>query len=50
METKTAEEARKGFADLLTRVGVLKETVVITRHGKPIAKMVPYETDEPDAE
>lgn len=46
METKTAEEARKGFADLLTRVGVLKETVVITRHGKPIAKLVPYEPEE----
>lgn len=50
MEKMTAEEARKGFADLLTRVGVLKETVVITRHGKPIAKLVPYGADEPDAE
>lgn len=43
MEKMTAEEARKNFADLLTRVGVLKETVVITRHGKPLAKLVPYE-------
>jgi prevent-host-death family protein len=49
METMTAEEARKGFADLLNRVGILKESVVITRHGKPLAKLVPYETDEPDA-
>lgn len=49
MEKMTAEEARKGFADLLTRVGVLKETVVITRHGKPLAKLVPYEdADTPD--
>lgn len=43
MEKMTAEEARKGFADLLTRVGVLKEEVVITRHGKPLAKLVPYQ-------
>lgn len=46
MEKMTAEEARKGFADLLTRVGVLKEEVVITRHGKPLAKLVPYQEDD----
>ncbi|WP_093803909.1 type II toxin-antitoxin system Phd/YefM family antitoxin [Streptomyces sp. Wb2n-11] len=41
MKTMTAEEARRNFADLLNEVGFQGEEVLITRHGKPIAKLVP---------
>lgn len=41
MEQMTAEDARRNFADLLNRVGFQGESILITRHGKPIAKLVP---------
>lgn len=46
MEAMSAEEARKNFADLLNKVGIKGEEVVITRHGKPLVKMVPAVDDE----
>ncbi|MFI0822307.1 type II toxin-antitoxin system prevent-host-death family antitoxin [Streptomyces sp. NPDC021098] len=42
----TAEDARRKFADLLNRVGFQGEQILITRHGKPIAKLVPVTGDE----
>ena len=42
----TAEEARRKFADLLNEVGFQGESILITRHGKPIAKLVPVTGDE----
>jgi prevent-host-death family protein len=41
MKQMTAEEARRNFADLLNEVGFQGEEVVVTRHGKPIAKLTP---------
>lgn len=41
MKTMTAEEARRNFATLLNEVGFQGEEVIITRHGKPMAKLVP---------
>jgi prevent-host-death family protein len=46
MEQMTAEDARRQFADLLNRVGFKGEQILITRHGKPIAKLVPVTGDE----
>ena len=34
-------EAKRQFSDLLGRVAYRGETVVITRRGKPMAKLVP---------
>ena len=49
MKQMTAEDARRQFADLLNRVGFKGEQILITRHGKPIAKLVPV-TDEETAD
>jgi len=40
MKTVTALEAKKHFGDLLDRVA-RGEEVVITRHDKPVARIVP---------
>ena len=34
-------EAKRGFSDLLGRVAYGGESIVITRHGRPMAKLVP---------
>jgi len=41
-------EAKKQFSDLLGRVAFGGETVVITRRGKPMAKLVPPDVREPE--
>jgi prevent-host-death family protein len=43
-------EAKKQFSDLLGRVAYGGETILITRRGKPMAKLVPpsAQTEEPD--
>lgn len=46
MEQMTSEDARRQFADLLNRVGFQGEQILITRHGKPIAKLVPVTSKE----
>lgn len=50
----SAEDARRNFADLLNEVRYQGKEVVITRHGKPVAKLVPVPDDssapDPEAE
>ena len=36
-------EAKRHFADLLGRVAYGRETITITRHGKPMARLVPID-------
>ncbi|WP_031388732.1 type II toxin-antitoxin system Phd/YefM family antitoxin [Desulfonatronum thiodismutans] len=43
METLSIGEARDHFAELLNRTSYAKERVVLTRHGKRLAAMVPLE-------
>lgn len=45
MDSMTAEEARRNFAELLNKVRYQGKSIVITRHGKPVAKLTPV-TDE----
>jgi prevent-host-death family protein len=40
MKTVSAAEANRGFSSLLRQVGQ-GETVLITSHGRPVAKLVP---------
>ncbi len=46
MTSLNVAEAKKHFSDLLSRVAYRGETVLITRRGKPMAKLVP--ADAPD--
>lgn len=39
----TTAQARKELADLLNRVAYGKETVILTRHGRELAALVPVE-------
>ena len=39
-------DAKRHFSELLGRVAYGKETITITRRGKPMAKLVPIGTDE----
>jgi prevent-host-death family protein len=43
MTAVTASEARTRFAELLSIVGFAKERVVIEKHHKPVAALVPIE-------
>ena len=43
MDTINALTARAKFSDLINRAAYGKERVVLTRHGKPIAAMVPLD-------
>jgi prevent-host-death family protein len=36
-------DARNRFADFVNRVGYGKERIILTRHGKPVAAMIPIE-------
>jgi prevent-host-death family protein len=36
-------DAKRGFSDLLGRVAYGGETILITRHGKPMARLVPVD-------
>lgn len=38
-------DAKRHFADLLGRVAYGGETITITRRGKPMARLVPVDTD-----
>lgn len=40
-------EAKKSFSDLLGRVSYGGETILITRRGKPVAKLSPVTAEEP---
>lgn len=46
MTSLNVAEAKKRFSDLLSRVAYKGESVLITRRGKPMAKLVP--ADAPD--
>lgn len=39
-------EAKRHFSDLLGRVAYGKETITITRRGKPMAKLVPISSED----
>ena len=41
-------DAKKRFSDLLGRVAYGRETVVITRRGRPMARLVPPDSPSPD--
>lgn len=44
--TVSAAEAKRDFSELLGRVAFGKETITITRHGKPMAVLTPPITSE----
>ena len=46
MTSFNVAEAKKRFSDLLARVAFGGESVLITRRGKPMAKLVPVEAPE----
>lgn len=50
MTTIPLTQAKARFSGLLDRLINLKEHVVITKHGKPVAALVPYEDWEKLAE
>ncbi|HET6568309.1 MAG TPA: type II toxin-antitoxin system Phd/YefM family antitoxin [Rhodothermales bacterium] len=39
-------KARRAFSDVINRASYLKERVILTRHGKPVAAIVPIEDVE----
>jgi len=43
MESMTTAEARKQLAEVVNRVAYGKERVVLTRHGREVAALVPLE-------
>ena len=43
MDSVTTAEARKQLAELVNRVAYGKERVVLTRHGREVAAVVPLE-------
>lgn len=47
MSTFGTYHAKTHFTDLLNRVAA-GEVITITRHGRPIAKMVPVDREAPD--
>jgi prevent-host-death family protein len=48
MTSLNVAEAKKQFSDLLGRVAYGGETILITRRGKPMAKLVPPDATEPE--
>jgi prevent-host-death family protein len=45
--TVTSSELKAHASELLDRVARGKERIVITRHGKPVARLVPYSAKRP---
>jgi len=43
--TMNVADAKRPFADLLGRVAYGRETITITRRGKPMARLVPVDAD-----
>jgi len=46
-ERLNVAEAKRQFSDLLGRVAYGRETILITRRGRPMAKLVPVGSGEP---
>lgn len=49
MNNVSAYDAKTHFSSLLERAGD-GETVVITKHGRPVAKLVPFDVQRPVGE
>jgi prevent-host-death family protein len=45
-ETITVTEASRNFSDLVNRVAYRSKTAVLTRGGKPVARMSPIRAEE----
>lgn len=45
----SSEELRRSVSETLKRVAYTRTEFVITLYGKPVAKIVPLEEEEPDA-
>lgn len=43
MKTIPLTKAKATLSDLIDRLTLQREQIVITKHGKPVAAMVPYE-------
>jgi prevent-host-death family protein len=43
MKSIPLTEAKARFSELVERLILKKEHIVVTRHGKPVAALVPYE-------
>ena len=48
-ETISAVEARQKFGELLNRVALRQEEIIIERAGKPLARISPVDKDNPPA-
>ena len=51
MKTVNVHEAKTGFSGLLAEIEQKRSRIVICRNGKPVADLVPHQTDvsmEPD--
>lgn len=46
MDSVNVEEARRNFAELLNEVRYQGRQVILTRHGKPVAKLVPITQED----
>lgn len=46
MILKAVSQLRNGFADSLNRVIYQRERIILERHGKPIAAILPFEEFE----
>lgn len=46
MTALTVSEAREGFSEMVNRAAYAKERVMVERHGKAVAAMVPVEDVE----
>jgi len=44
-ETITVAEAKKQISTLLRRVAFGKETILITRRGRPMARLIPHDAE-----
>lgn len=44
IKSVTVSEAARGFADLINRVHYRNESALLTKGGKPVAKIIPVET------
>lgn len=45
IESFTVSEASRGFADLINRVHNRRKSVLLTKGGRPVARIVPVESD-----
>ncbi len=46
MQAMNISDARKNLPHLISEIAASRNEVLITRHGRPVAKLVAYESDE----